>query len=137
MTQINPWLSFNGDCRQAMLFYQQCLGGDLTLQTIADTAIAQHYPASVQGLVMYSMLVKGDWVLMGSDITGMDRCSDGNNITLALHSDSEKEIRDLYKNLSDGGVVMQALSEKPWGALFGAITDRFGKRWMFNCDRTV
>lgn len=135
MTQINPYLSFNGNCREAMLFYQQCLGGELMLQTVAETAIARHCPVAMQQMIMHSMLVKGDWILMGSDMTGPNGINTGNDITLAVHSDSEPEIRELYQKICVGGIVVEALTEKPWGALFGVVTDRYGKRWMFNCDK--
>jgi PhnB protein len=34
MTEINPYLNFNGSCREAMNFYKECLGGELTLMAV-------------------------------------------------------------------------------------------------------
>lgn len=134
MTQINPWLSFNGNCKAAMLFYQECLGGDLTLQTIAQTTAAAIYPSHMQDYILYSMLVKTDWVLMGSDITGPVTENPSGNITLALHSDSSREMRRLYLKLASGGVIVEPLSARQWGSLFAAVTDKFGKQWILNCN---
>lgn len=136
MTQINPYLSFDGNCREAMQFYQRCLGGELLLQTVAETAIATLCSPAAQELIMHSMLVKGDWILMGSDMTGGKHLHTGNDVTLAVQCDSEIEIRDLYRKISEGAEVLEGLTKKPWGTLFGAITDRFGKHWIFNCDTT-
>lgn len=134
MTQINAYLSFNGNCREAMLFYQECLGGELNVQTIAETPLAAQCPEGLQHQVMHSMLAGPDWVLMGSDMGGKDAFNTGSDITLSINNDNEKEIREIFKRLSQGGNIYEDLSEKPWGALFGALTDKFGKRWMFNSD---
>ncbi|MGN6438606.1 MAG: VOC family protein [Agriterribacter sp.] len=134
MTQINAYLSFNGNCREAMLFYQRCLGGELSIQTIAETPLAAQCPAGMQHQVMHSMLAGIDWVLMGSDMVGKDGFGIGADITLSINNDNATEIKSIFKSLSEGGKVYEDLTEKPWGALFGALTDKFGKRWMFNSD---
>lgn len=134
MTQINAYLSFSGNCREAMLFYQQCLGGELSIQTIAETPLADHCPESMQYHVLHSMLVGANWALMASDIQVKDGFNSGSDMTLSINNDDEKEIRDIFRRLSQGGKIFEDLSEKPWGALFGALTDKFGKHWMFNSD---
>lgn len=134
MTQINAYLSFNGNCREAMLFYQHCFGGELSIQTIAETPLAAQCPNGMQHQVMHSMLAGIDWVLMGSDMMGKDGFNSGTDITLTINNDNAGEIRNIFRNLSEGGNIYEDLTEKPWGALFGALTDKFGKRWMFNSD---
>ncbi|MGN6491087.1 MAG: VOC family protein [Agriterribacter sp.] len=134
MTQINAYLSFNGNCREAMLFYQHCLGGELSIHTIAETPLAAQCPEGMQHQVMHSMLAGIDWVLMGSDMVGKDGFGIGADITLSINNDNATEIKSIFKSLSEGGKVYEDLTEKPWGALFGALTDKFGKRWMFNSD---
>jgi PhnB protein len=48
MTQINSYLTFNGNCREAMNFYKDCLGGELNLQTIAESPLADKMPAQMK-----------------------------------------------------------------------------------------
>jgi PhnB protein len=40
MTQINSYLTFNGNCQEAMIFYQKCLGGELTFQTVGESPLS-------------------------------------------------------------------------------------------------
>jgi PhnB protein len=44
MTTINAYLTFNGNCRQAMTFYRECLGGELTLQAVKGSPMEGHWP---------------------------------------------------------------------------------------------
>jgi PhnB protein len=70
MTQINPYLRFSGNCREAMSFYQECLGGDLTLTTVGETPMAKQMPAEAQKQIMHASLNNGRVVLLGSDRGG-------------------------------------------------------------------
>jgi PhnB protein len=56
----------------------------------------------------------------------------GNDMAISLDFDSEGEARKCFSELSDGGEVLDPLEEKPWGALFGVVQDRFGKVWLLN-----
>jgi PhnB protein len=68
MTQINAYLGFNGNCREAMTFYKECLGGELTLQTVAGTPMAEHMPAEAGQTILHSCLTRGGLVLMATDM---------------------------------------------------------------------
>ena len=68
MKQINSYLTFNGNCREAMNFYKECLGGKLNLQTIGESPMADKMPATMKHSILHSELRKGNVVLMGSDM---------------------------------------------------------------------
>ena len=55
MAQLNPYLTFNGNCRQAMEFYKACLGGELSLTTVGDSPMKDQMPAEAQNAVMHWM----------------------------------------------------------------------------------
>jgi PhnB protein len=135
MAQINAYLTFDGNCREAMAFYKECLGGDLAIQTVGESAIASTMPPATQGLVMHSALTKGSLVLMASDMMSDEGVVKGNAITLMLQCGSEKEISESFAKLSAGGKVNSPLKEEFWGSTFGDLTDRFGLRWMLNFDK--
>lgn len=136
MIQASPYLTFDGNCREAMTFYQECFGGELTLQTIAETPIADQCPAGIQDQIMHSMLSNGDFVLMATDMTQADELITGNDMAISLNFDNEEEIGRCFTTLADDGNVIEPLEEKSWGALFGVVQDKFGKVWMLNFDKS-
>ena len=135
MPNLNPYINFNGNCREAMTFYRDCLGGNLDLQTIGGSPIEQHCPAAMKDQILHSSLVKDGFMLMGSDMNGMEEYAHGNTISLNLNCTSEEEINKYYNNISQGGKVIDPLGVKFWGAVFGVVKDKFGVRWMFHYDK--
>ena len=129
MTQINAYLSFSGNCREAMTFYKECLGGDLSLQTVEDSPMAKEWPAAVQKNVLHASLTKESLVLLGSDMAPQSPVK-GNTIALSLNCSSPEEIKKFFANLSSGGQVTQPLHEFFAGTM-GTLTDKYGMNWMF------
>lgn len=137
MAQINPYLGFNGKCREAMNFYQQCLGGELTLMKVSETPAASQCPESIQEHIMHSSLVKDGAVLvMATDMVEPNgNYQQGNSIALSMLCNSEEEINTMFSNLSEGGKVIDPLKEQFWGGIFGVVSDKYGVRWMFNYEK--
>jgi len=129
MAQINPYLVFNGNCREAMVFYQACLGGELTLQTVADSPMASQWPADVQENILHATLLKGNLVLLASDMGGPGDMVTGNTIFLSLTCSSQQEIKTFFTGLAAGGQVTRPLHDFFAGTI-GAITDKFGMNWL-------
>jgi PhnB protein len=132
MAQINSYLTFNGNCREAMTFYKECLGGQLVLQTIGESPMADKMPPQMKKSILHSTLTRGDLVLMGSDMVDENGLVKGNSVSLMLNCSSEKEIKTCYKNLSKGGTATHPLENTFWGALFGDLVDRFGNHWLLH-----
>ena len=135
MTNINPYLNFNGNCREAMSFYKECIGGELALQTIAGSRIEDECPAAMKQQILHASLIMDGIVLMGSDMTGPDGFIKGNTMALSVNCSSEKEITDFFFKLSQGGKILHPLKKEFHGATFGIFTDKFGIRWMLNYDK--
>lgn len=134
MIQLNPYLTFNGNCSEAMTFYKSCFGGELTLQTVAETPMAAQCPAGMQDHIMHSMLAGKDFCLMATDMQSPDGVKPGNDMAIALNFDNEQAIRNCYSWFSEGGKIIDDLKDAPWGAMFGVVQDKFGKVWMMNFD---
>lgn len=132
MTQINAYLTFNGQCREAMSFYQQCLGGELSFQSIGDTPLGQQCSEGMKHHIMHSELRTKSWLIMATDMVGPGEFVKGTNFSLSLNCSSEKEIDTYFEKLSEGGKVIDPLGMKPWGAKFGVVADKFGVAWMLN-----
>jgi len=134
MTQINAYLNFNGQCREAMTFYQECLGGELTLQRVAESPMAAQLPAIEGANIMHSILTRDGLVLLGSDMMG-NKLEKGNAITLCLRCSSNEEVNTCFNKLAAGGRVKMPLHQSFWGATYGELTDKFGMNWMFHYAR--
>ena len=129
---IRSYLTFNGNCRQAMTFYKECLGGELSLQTVGESPLSKKMPPKMQNAILHGTLTRGDLVLMASDLVSENGLEKGNTVSLMLSCESEKEIRDCYKRLSRSGRQTHPLEITFWGALFGDLTDQFGNHWLLH-----
>lgn len=136
MMHLSPYLSFSGNCREALTFYQSCLGGELELQRFADSPAAAHLPAEAPDGILHGTLTVGSFILMASDAGGMRApLTVGDNVSLSLHLDNETKINTLFAQLGAGGTVPDPLADMFWGGRFGALTDWFGIKWLFNYQR--
>ena len=129
-SRLNPYISFNGDARQAMEFYQSVLGGDLRVNTFGEFGAPDSPDADK---VMHAMLEsdKG-FTLMGADTPQGMPYNPGDNIAVSLSGDDADELRGYWKALSGDGQVERPLDMQMWGDEFGMLVDRFGIGWMVN-----
>jgi PhnB protein len=130
-TYLNAYLNFNGRCREAMTFYQQCLGGELNLQKIAESPFAVQMPSEAGGNILHGSLTKdGVLLMMGSDMIG-ESCQQGNSVVLCVKCSTDEEITQCFTKLSAGGQVKMPLHQGFWGSTYGELTDKFGMLWKF------
>ena len=120
-----------------MAFYKECLGGELTFQTVGESPLSEKMPKKMKACILHSTLTKGSLVLMGSDMVPQSGLVKGNAVSLALHCNSEEEIKSCFEKLSSGGNADHPLENTFWGALFGDLTDRFGNHWLLNYDKPL
>jgi len=135
MTSINAYLAFGGNCREAMTFYKNALGGELFMQTIEDSPMAKDTPKESWHKVMHASQKNKNIVLMASDLMNNTKFTVGTAVSLSLNCDTEEEVKKCFTNLSRGGKIIMPLSEQFWGALFGIFNDRYGICWMLNFDK--
>ncbi|HEX4605181.1 MAG TPA: VOC family protein [Candidatus Angelobacter sp.] len=136
MKEINAYLIFNGNCREAMTFYQQCLGADLQLAPFSDMP-GGNIPKEARDRTMHARLTKGAAVLLASDnMVGMP-FQQGDNFSIALQCESAQETEELFNALSAKGTITMPLQETFWAARFGMFKDQFGIHWMLNFEKPV
>jgi PhnB protein len=136
MKHINSYLSFNGNCREAMNFYRQCLGGELFLQTVSESPMSEQMPPQMKESILHSCLTNNDVILMGTDMVCEQGLTRGNAVSLCLQCSSEEELRKTYDALSEGGEKTHPVQDTFWGAVFGDLKDKYGNIWMLNFDKT-
>jgi PhnB protein len=133
--QAVPYLTFDGHCHDAMLFYEKCLGGKLFFQTIGESPLGDQMPKRMKDYILHASLIKDEFTLFGSDMVGESGLIKGNSISISLHCASEVEINKIYTKLAAGGMKVHPLVYNYWGVLLGALTDKYGHHWVLNYNK--
>jgi PhnB protein len=130
-SKLNPYISFEGNAREAMEFYKSVFGGELTLSTFAENGMTEGVNPDQ---IMHAMLVADNGItLMAADTaTGMREFVPGTNMSVSLSGDNEEELTGYYNKLVEGGKVEEPLTKAPWGDTFGMCIDKYGTFWMVN-----
>lgn len=132
MKQLVPYLNFNGQCQEALDFYQQCFeNAELSIQTFGDAKL-EDMPVEAKDKVMHAEFKTDGLFFMASDGQPGGDFSLGKNIHLNVQLDSIDEQTKLFDRLSQNGVVTMPLGHTFWNARFGMLTDQFGIQWMLN-----
>ncbi len=141
MARVSTYLNFARTTEAAFTFYKSVFGTEFLMPVVRYKDIpaqpGQALVESDQNLVMHVELpILAGHVLMGTDVTESMGypLKPGNNVHINLEPDTRSETRRLFELLSDGGKVDMPLEEMFWGGYYGSLTDRFGIRWMFNCN---
>ncbi len=130
-SRLNPYITFDGNAKQAMEFYEQVFGGTLTLNTYGDIDHAGQAP-DPESIMHGQLETKSGYTIMGADNAPGETFTRGNNMTVSLSGDDSDELHGYWDKLSDGGTVTVALEKQMWGDEFGMCVDRFGVAWMIN-----
>ena len=129
--QLNPYLNFRDNAREAMEFYKTVFGGKLTVSTFKEFHASQD-PAE-DDKVMHSVLEADNGItFMAADTPNSMEYKPGTNFNMSLSGDNETELRRYFESLSADGTVAMPLDKAPWGDIFGMCTDRFGVPWLIN-----
>jgi PhnB protein len=129
-SRLNPYLTFNGNAREAMESYQQIFGGELRVNTFGEFGSPD---PEIKDRVMHAMLeTPQGYTLMASDTAPGMPFSPGSAITVSISGDSGDDLRAFWDKLADGGTVHIPFEKQMWGDEFGQLADRFGVPWMIN-----
>ncbi len=129
--KLNPYILFNGNAEEALNFYKEVLGGEISqLGRYGESPMP--CDDAEKHLIMHARLEFEGNLVMISDSSQGRTVGEGDNVQLSVDVESMERINDVFAKMSDGGVVMMELQDMFWGARFGILKDKFGIRWMFN-----
>lgn len=134
MTTLTPYLIFHGDCAEAMEFYQDILGGDLSMQQYGEAGM----PATTEeqkDKIIHAYLKNGQSSFMASDDAPGNEVKVGNNVHMSVTGTDEGQLTDYFNKLAGGGKIDMPLEKQFWGDTFGMLTDKFGVHWMVNISK--
>jgi PhnB protein len=133
-SRLNPYISFGGNAREAMEFYKDVFGGELSINTFADFGQAD---TPFADKIMHGQLeTSSGFTLMAADTPPGMPYNPGDNIAVSLSGDDEDELRGYWDKLSEGGTVSVPLEKQMWGDVFGMCADRFGIGWLVNIGQS-
>ena len=129
---IEPYLFFNGHCQEAIEFYQNALGAEVSMlmryKDSPEPPPPGMVPAGWDNKIMHSHLRVGNANIMASD--GGSEGLNFQGFSLSLAVANETEAKRVFEALSDGGQVRMPLTKTFWSPCFGMVADRFGVGWM-------
>jgi PhnB protein len=127
---LTPYIHFNGDCAEAMKFYQSVLGGKLDSQTYAETGMPTPDPHKQK--IIHSYLNNGTLSFMAGDAPPGRKVAIGDNIHMSIVGNDRELLTSIFSRLSEGGSVTMPLAKQFWGDIYGQLRDKFGIHWMVN-----
>ena len=134
MPEMNPYLNFPGNTEEAFNLYKSVFGGEfINVQRYSDTPHGPQLPEAERNKIMHMALpISKASVLMGTDLLESmgQMVTVGNNMHIAIETDSEEQADRFFEGLSEGGTVTLKMEKMFWGAYFGMCRDRFGVLWM-------
>ena len=131
ISNLYPYINFNGNCEAALTFYQSCLGGEIKLLSVKDSPAAPQLPSEMHEKIMHGEIKFGNMMIMATDINDQ-RSQTGNAVSLFIHFTEEDELMRAFEALSAGGTITLAVAKQFWGATYGELTDKFGIKWRCN-----
>ena len=118
-----------------MEFYKECLGGELTLQTVGESPMANKMPAQMKDSILHSTLTNNGVIIMASDMVSGNGLIKGNAVSLCLNCSSEEEIKTCYEKLVAGGTADHTLENTFFGGVLGDLTDKYGNHWLLTFNK--
>jgi PhnB protein len=135
--QLNPYLTFNGNCETAFKFYEKVLGGKiLAMMPHEGTPAAGHVPAEWRKKIIHARMTIGDQLLMASDAPP-DHYEPMKGFSVNITVKDPAEADRIFAALSESGTVKMAIQETFWAVRFGMLVDQFGTPWMINCEKNA
>jgi len=131
--QLIPYLTFNGNCEEALHFYETVFNGEITSVNRYEGAPMPMPPGYENKILHASLQFEGNTIMLCDAMPGSDY-TPGNNYSLSVNIPQVITMDALFYKLAQGGTITMPLQDTFWGARFGMIKDKFGMNWMFNCD---
>lgn len=137
MPQMTPYLNFDGNCADAMRFYERTLGGKLEMMTFGSTPMSDDTPPEYRDKIMHACLSADGQSLMASDAGPWAPFEGSKGFSVALVYPIATEGQRIFDALSEGGNVTMPMQKTFWVEAFGMVTDRFGTPWLVNAGKSL
>ena len=135
--KLNPYLAFDGRCRDAFEFYQRVLGRHISfIQTIGESPMASSMPPEAHDRIMHVTLHIGNQVLQGADAPA-GQFTKPAGFCVAIHFDHAVEGERVFSALAQDGRVQMPFQATFWAKGYGMLIDQFGTPWIVNAGQAT
>lgn len=125
--QLNPYITVDGNCAEAMAFYGEVFGAAPQIMTFRDSGM------DIDGVMHSNVAAPNHFNIFASDhAEGMGDDNPGTNVQISLSGDEAEALQGYWAQLSEGGQVIIPLQKQMWGDEYGQLVDRFGIIWHVN-----
>jgi PhnB protein len=126
--RLDVYVNYPGNCEQAFRFYEQHLGGKITMMmNHQQQPDAANVPANWKNAILHARIEIGDTILMGADIPNAEPMR---SAYLTLTLDTPEEAERIYALLSEGGEIFMKMEKTFFASRFAMLRDKFGTSWM-------
>jgi PhnB protein len=134
MPQPIPYLSYNGNCAEALRFYERALRGKIEVMLRgADTPMAAQIPKEFADRIVHGRLsLPGGGILYAGDCPPQMSYQGIHGVGVALNYDTVAEANDAFNALAEGGKITMPIQAMFWAKAAGMTTDKFGTPWIVN-----
>lgn len=134
--KVSPYLSFRGNCAEAVEFYGKVFNVHVEIMKYKDAPPSEGYTSSpdTENLVMHANMNLGNDMIMFCDTPPEHEAKIGENIAISVALDDIETAKTVFEKLKDGGKVGMELQETFWSKCFGMLTDKFGIGWLISLD---
>jgi PhnB protein len=137
MPKLDTYLFFNGNCAEAMRFYEKTLGGKLDMMAEKDAPKTAQGPKGNSDKILHARLAFDGGVLMASDWLAPQKYPGMGGFSVSITYTKVDEAKRAYDTLSKGGQVTMPLDKTFWVEAFGMVVDRFGTPWMIGGGKAL
>jgi PhnB protein len=133
--KLHTYLNYGGNCEQAFRFYEQHLGGKITMMmTHGQQPNAKDVPPAWTNAILHARMNIGETELFAADVPP-ERFQPMRSAYLSLTVNSIEEAERIYNLLSDGGQIFMPMQETFFAFRFAMLRDKFGTSWMILHER--
>jgi PhnB protein len=135
MPDVNPYLFFNGNCAEAMKFYERALGGKAEVMTARGTPAAAQMPPAALDKVLHARLdLGGGAAILASDWMDSEPYPGQKGVRISLSYKTIDEAKRIFDALAKGASVQAPFGKTFFAEGFGMLTDKFGTAWMVGAE---
>ncbi len=132
--KIQAYLSFKGQCQEALNFYQSIFGGKIeNKQTYEGKEI--DIPENYRKNLQHAELKGKGFHFMAYDAAPDTALTSGTTVQMSIDLDTKEEAKKVFDALSSSGRIHTPFQETSWDAYYGRCTDQYDVNWMINCAK--
>ena len=132
--KCDMYLTFDGNCEEAMLFYKEVLNGEFSVTMRYAEGPPEYSNEEIADKIMHQTLIFGDGCELKASDSFHESLNKGNNFHVSILTHEEEEAVNFFTGLANGGTVTMPFETVFWGGKFGSCIDKFGIQWMVSYE---